>query len=329
MAGPSNFTHATCTICGKHSYVTSLHGDKGGPPCCLFCAGQWHGKQGRRRRLGRIVIRAMKAFQEGGGNWRDLDKLKLSASGLDKFGFGQFLDLDPLGYLANTAADTDGENIELTSELLSDTVRLTHPDQHPPERKELAHRVTQGLLALKPFVFPAPKPVKNQAQLKPDDVTAKTLTEETEKKSLRYPCPECADTVPLYYCTACRTEWEKRQEAERKKEAAKRRAWYARRKERHARFAPPTTCATCGQQFKGKRKDARFCSDRCRQKAHRKSVTGKNQLSGQIVSSRDADGVTSSARHHLNKRNLGAHGVEASQHLSHDHKEGTPGHLAD
>ena len=68
--------------------------------------------------------------------------------------------------------------------------------------------------------------------------------------------PAAFRTVPLFYCTACRTEWDKRQEAERKKEAAKRRAWYARRKERRAPLAPPTSCATCGTQFKGKRKDA-------------------------------------------------------------------------
>jgi hypothetical protein len=29
---------------------------------------------------------------------------------------------------------------------------------HPPERQELAERVAKELLALKPFVFPAPKP---------------------------------------------------------------------------------------------------------------------------------------------------------------------------
>jgi hypothetical protein len=145
--------HDVCALCRKHDYLTPLHGDKGGPGCCLLCKGEWHAKHGRRIRLGRIVIRAMKAYEEGGGTWIDFEKLKLSTIDVGLMGF----DLDPLGYMGDTAKAT-GEVVELTSELLADAIRLAHPDQHPPERRELAQRVTAGLLALQPFVFPAPKP---------------------------------------------------------------------------------------------------------------------------------------------------------------------------
>lgn len=30
-----NYAHARCTVCGKHEYVTPLHGDNGGPLCCI------------------------------------------------------------------------------------------------------------------------------------------------------------------------------------------------------------------------------------------------------------------------------------------------------
>jgi hypothetical protein len=38
---------------------------------------------------------------------------------------------------------------------------------------------------------------------------------------------------------------------------------------------PPAICAAWGEGFKGKRADGRYCSDRCRQNAHRKPVTDK------------------------------------------------------
>jgi len=39
----------------------ALHGKNGGPMCCLLRSGKWHAEHGRRRHLGRIVIRAMMA----------------------------------------------------------------------------------------------------------------------------------------------------------------------------------------------------------------------------------------------------------------------------
>jgi hypothetical protein len=247
-----------------------------------LCVGKWHGEHGRRRNRGRVVIRAIKGFIEGGGKWDDIDRLKLSAMGRGLF------DLDPLGYMAGTA-DIASEIIELTSELLVDALNLVHPDLHPPERQELAHRVTSQLLALKPFVFPAPKPAEPPAAEQRNG--SMKGAREPSKLSLRttYPCPDCADATPGEYCTACRAEWEKRQNEEHERERAKQRKWYARRKERRERLRAPTICATCGTDFKRKRKDARFCSDACRQKAHRKApVTDKTNARRTTLFIRDA-----------------------------------------
>ena len=148
-----------CPGCGERTFLMPLHGDKGGPLCCPLCVGQWNAEHGRRRRTGRIVIRAMMAFFDAGGRSKDIDKLKESAQfGDGLFGLSVAELSDPLGYMSGIAR-MDGADVELlTSELLADVLRLTHPDHHPPEREDLARRVTQQLLALQPFVFPAPKP---------------------------------------------------------------------------------------------------------------------------------------------------------------------------
>ena len=151
--------NGVCEGCNETSWLIPLHGGKGGPLRCPICAGKWNAEHGRRRRTGRIVIRAMNAFFEAGGAYGDIDKLKLSTG-------GSALEYDPLGYMRDVASFNDAD-IELTSELLADTLRLTHPDCHPPERQELAHRVTQGLLALQPFVFPATKPKPQEPAPKP------------------------------------------------------------------------------------------------------------------------------------------------------------------
>jgi hypothetical protein len=196
----TNYNHVHCTICGKHDYAIPLHGDRGGPLCCLLCVGEWHANQGRRRRLGRILYRAMRAYEAGGGTMSDIDKLKVTGV------FGT--DLDPLGYMADTAK-TDGEMIELTSELLANALQLTHPDHHPPERRELAQRVTAQLLALQPFVFPAPKP-KPQEPVRSGSDSKEAIFELTASFRRSYPCSECADTIPHYYCQACLAEFDRR-----------------------------------------------------------------------------------------------------------------------
>jgi hypothetical protein len=137
-----------------------------------------------------------------------------------------------------------------------------------------------------PAVVPEPEPPPST---EPRDESAPT---DLSTELSRYPCPDCRDLsprqIPHYYCAACKAEWEKRCQEEREQEAAKQRAWYARREERQQRATPPTTCPICGTQFKGRRKDARFCSDRCRQRAHRQPVKDKNNYAAQLNSSRDS-----------------------------------------
>ena len=254
---------ANCTKCGEHTYVGPLHGDKGGPPFCPICAGYWHAEHTRRRRWGRIIIKAMKFYEREGGRWCDFDKLKLAASGVcEDWG------IDLLGY----GIDTIGTEVgDITSELLADTIQLTHPDKHPVERRDLAKRVTQELLALKPFVFPAPK-AKPPATPMPRDGNIKnaraTLLKPSQPQA--YPCSECADTVPYYYCSACRAEHDKRRREERERDNAKQREQYARRQQMRRWVRPPTVCAACETEFKAKRKGTKYCSQACRQQAYRR-----------------------------------------------------------
>ncbi len=142
--------NGVCAGCGETSWLIPLYGEKGGPLRCYLCAGKWNAEYTRRRKWGRIIIKAMKMFLAAGGRYDDLDKLKLQAS------------VDDIGSSINILAgyeDTIGAEVgDISSELLAETLQLVHPDHHPAERRELAKRVTQELLALKPFVFPAPKP---------------------------------------------------------------------------------------------------------------------------------------------------------------------------
>jgi hypothetical protein len=259
----SDFTHAYCAICNQHHYVVPLHGENGGPFCCLTCIGKWHSEHGRKRRLGRIAIRAMHAFLEAGGRASDLDKLKLAAMG-GTLGSLFIRELDQLGYMAGVSAVGD-EIIDLTPQLIDDAVKLMHPDVQPPERREAAHRTTQALLALKPYVFPAPAP-KAPPQYDPN-VTAKGgVSVATSESRDKYPCTECASTVSHFYRDKCRARWDSDKAKEREKELTKQRAYRKRRRMGHA-----FQCV-CGALVRGKRKDARFCSDRCRQQAHRKTT---------------------------------------------------------
>ena len=247
-----------CSRCGEHTYVTPLHGDKGGPLFCPLCAGAWHAEYTKRRKWGRIIVKAMKAYEREGGRYSDFDTLKLVAMGVDVI----HLEADTLG------ADAG----DITTELLDDAIQLTHPDRHPGERQELAGRVTQDLLALRPFVFPAPKP---KTALKPstDHDAFFKAADDTFNKLLRgmnrYPCELCVNQVPYYYCTACREEWGKRQQKERERVNANQRKWYAWRQHIRRLSRPPTTCGVCGEKVEAKRKDATYCSAACRQRAHR------------------------------------------------------------
>jgi hypothetical protein len=251
--------------CGEESFLIPLHGGKGGPLRCPLCVGKWNAEHGRRRRTGRVVIRAMKAFFDAGGKLNDIDRLKWSARCGDWGEFG-----DQLGYM-DGIAELDGA-ADLSSELLAEVLRLVHPDVQPPERQDLARHVTQQLLALQPFVFPAakPKPVKPPEPI--SDNTWKAI--DAKMQSARYPCADCADTTPMNYCKTCKAEYDKRELEEAERNRAKWRATYAKRRQWTLAWRKDRTCPSCQKTFKSKRNDARYCSARCRQKAHR-TVTDK------------------------------------------------------
>jgi hypothetical protein len=256
----------TCPNCGKHGYLLPLHGDRGGPLFCPLCAGMWNAKHTRRRKWGRIIMKAMRFYEKEGGRWSDFDKMKLAIAGFGLPGF---------------EADTIGAEVgDITSELLADTIELTHPDRHPPERKEMAQRVTQELLALKPFVFSAPPPPKprNANNIVSPDTPRKPLPKPT------YPCELCCDTVPFFYCNHCKAEWNRRREVERE---AERRRQAERRRARKRMMTRAIPCGGCGDPFKPPRKDARYCSPACRQRAHRQRVTDRTTSAARTSQTRN------------------------------------------
>ena len=266
----SGFTHGYCAMCGKHDCVGPLHGERGGPKCCLLCIGKWDAEQGPLRRARRALTKALKAYDAAGGSLygKDFDELKLSAS----------------GYFSRNAAD---DFKDLTTGLLTATLALTHPDRHPPERKAEAQRVTQELVALKPFVFPAPEPDPEPPPKSPRKPSADSLKQLDDALSnlLAYPCEDCRNTVPMYYCNACRAEYEKREQAEFELRTTKQRVEYARRRKKVLANRPPAICPMCLKEFACKRSDARLCSDRCRQQAHRKAPVTHENSSGLATSS--------------------------------------------
>ena len=255
----------TCAKCGADGYTVPLHGERGGPHFCIMCAGAWNAEHNPRRKAARALIKAMKAYESAGGTLygKHFDELKLAASGMFHF---DGLDADAAG----------ADFADLTTELLTAALALVHPDKHPPDRKAEAKRVTQELLALKPFVFPAPAPA---AAPKPDDVSAKqsaqSFNDPSSKRMSIFPCFDCRETVPSMYCDTCKARWEEKQQQERAQEEeqrlrknARQRELYGYRKQRRARHTKKPTCATCGNTFEPKRKDAMYCSSACRQRAY-------------------------------------------------------------
>jgi hypothetical protein len=219
-----------CDGCGKQSWLVPLHGTEGGPLRCFMCAGEWNAKHTRRRKAGRIVIKAMKLYEREGGKWKDAERLEWAALGIG------------LGTVGGHLDDIGSEVGDITSELLADVLQLTHPDRHPPERRELAERVTQQLLALKPFVFPAPKSEPEQESETPPSRNAVM----SPRIGPSFPCELCADISEEFYCDRCKAEHQKREQAkhdqwerEREEYNAKQRKWYAKRKAQ-ANGRPPT-----------------------------------------------------------------------------------------
>jgi hypothetical protein len=240
----------------------------------------WHGRHGRKRRVGRILKKAMKAFLAAGGASTEITDLKIEVDA-ESIGCGSLFNSE--------TPDTIGSDLgDITSELLTDALRLTHPDVHPHERRELATRVTRELNALAPYVFPAPKPnpvpTPDPTAFTPRARPA-TLVQDTEPAAPPYPCAVCKNDVPYYYCRPCRAEYERRQEATLEKERQKQRAWYRARKARalarRRALGQLPRCAACHKPFEPKRKDSKYCRPACRQAAHRHRhhlVTDKNSV---------------------------------------------------
>jgi len=265
---------ASCLKCGQETYCTPLHDDKGGPLMCPVCIGKWNAEHTRRRKWGRIIIKAMKMYAKEGGRYQDFDKLKWASMGAQDL-LGIDLREMTLGY---GSEDLFGIEVgDITTELLADTVALTHPDKHPAERKETARRVTSELLLLKPFVFPAPKPEPVKPATATRDAYSKPRREtlNTRNKEPQYPCELCADHIPYYYCDPCKAKHREGWQKMRDKENAKQRKQYAKRREAEVHYrwlANPAICEICGEQFKGKRKDAKHCGAACRQRAYRERL---------------------------------------------------------
>ena len=245
-----------CTRCGRQALVGPLYLDKGGPLFCIPCGTEFHAEIAKKRKQDKRVFDAL------------------------------------MGGLRRAQAD------ELCLELLEDAIRLTHPDRHPPERQKMAERVTTELLLLKPFVHPRPAPSNESALVPPRNIPASvtpsdaserlhaaTISEpsqadrngskvthgDTVFKPSRpaYPCDTCRHTIPMFYCDACRERNDAERKARQEKEREQRKRYQQRARERREWRKPKLTCPTCGTQFKGRRKDVKFCSPKCRQKAHR------------------------------------------------------------
>jgi hypothetical protein len=91
------FQLGVCAICqsGGQKVVIPLHDKEGGPLVCHICYGKWHAEHGRKRKAGRVVVRAMRAFEAAGGSWKDIDKLKISTA------YGMFSALESLETLSD------------------------------------------------------------------------------------------------------------------------------------------------------------------------------------------------------------------------------------
>jgi hypothetical protein len=232
-----------------------LHGERGGPLFCVLCAGAWQEEHVARRRAERVLIKALKAYKSVGGHL-----------------WGPDFDLLRLGIIF---ADKSPEDFrDLTLELLTATLALAHPDKHPPERKAEAERVTQELLSLKPFVFPAlpPPPLEPPSD---DYLNERDDTTKEPSLSLLFRCDDCRGLAPDLYCDSCRANWEAgqrkreaRKEEQRIKENARRRERYRLLTRHRDLRARAIACESCGKEFKPKRTDAKYCSAACRQRAY-------------------------------------------------------------
>ena len=296
-----------CPQCERpNRTIGPLHGSEGGPPFCLQCGMEWHGKRGRKRRLARNVIKAMQMYYKAGGGLEHVEQFAKKTFFLDSGlldCFGEFFanGKQEIRHLFTGLKVNSTDAGELTTELLKNTLRLTHPDHHPPERRELATRVTGELRALEPYVFAAPKPLEPASRTEHSRPTSKPKPPAEPPSVPDYPCEACELTDSWHYCTACRTEFDRRWNEKTEKRNTRRReqqrAWYRTRRERERRrcLGHLPRCATCDATFEPKRKDAKYCTPTCRQRAYRRRVTDESRLSGEQRNRRNAEAVAGEA----------------------------------
>jgi hypothetical protein len=161
-------------------------------------------------------------------------------------------------------------------DVLEAAIRLTHPDKHPPERKDQAQQVTAQLLALKPYTLerpPPPSPEEEEKRAKAAAERSATMWQwergkDAPKSELDFSHP-CIYTTPYYYCDECRKRWEEGQQRRREAERQKQRAYRKVRRARELMRRPAMHCKVCETRISDGRKDAHFCSNACRQKAYR------------------------------------------------------------
>ena len=135
----------------------------------------------------------------------------------------------------------------------------------------MAQRVTQELLALKPFVFPAPKPkpAPPPTPAERNGFPAAPPGSAGDLSHLNYLCEICADQPSYLYCDACRAEYDKREREKYDRANAHANTLRRKRREEYAEARRRRPCKMCREPVKTSRKDARYCSNACRQKHFR------------------------------------------------------------
>ena len=220
-----------CVNCGTGQFVTHLHRERGGPMVCPKC------RDGILLEISRERIAQEAIF---------------SAFGLNT--------LEVLGGVSGGQSEP-----QLSGELLDDILALVHPDNHPPERTFLAHRVTAELLAHK-----ATLEVLALSSSSIPTVTARrriagrTGDNASQRPHQFHPCDDCRQMAPRYYCDDCRHRCERERHAKREKDNTA-----ARQRRARKRLLWRATCVQCEKAFIPNRRDASYCSGACRQKAHR------------------------------------------------------------